>query len=138
MIGCESANPFPETGARFTAMRGKAQASRRETRRVAAESGSRCRSRSSGKGRGGLLPGGGRQSGFPLGNARAKWRRSLERDARCETIEPCRFDITRSRNSPRAIPIAIFILIREKRGFSDESRCNNSREHRESINGQSI
>lgn len=45
------------------------------------------------KGRGGLLPARRRQSGFPLGNARAKWRRSLGRNARacCETIEPCRW-----------------------------------------------
>lgn len=74
------ANPFPETGAWFhRARRGKARA-RNETRR--SESRSRCRSRSARKGRGGLLPIRGRPSGFPLGNARVKWRRLLRRNAR--------------------------------------------------------
>lgn len=78
--------------------RKSAREKRHETRHdatVSWHSRSRWRSRSTRKGRGGLLPIRGRQSGFPLGNARVKWLRSLGRNAcvrtRCETMELCRY-----------------------------------------------
>jgi len=61
---------FPKQVHDFT-VRGE-EKRRREMRRFAAESRSRCRSRSTRKGRGDLLPTRGRQSGFSLGNTRAR------------------------------------------------------------------